>query len=360
MNSVLLYCRPGFEKECAAEIQDKADSMAFYGFAKTKSNSGYVIYQCHEAGVADTLVRKIKFSSLIFARQMMVLHAHVENMPVEDRISAIVAQSLEIPVCGGLFVETADTNDAKELSKFCRKFTVPVRRGLRKANLLLPDEVDHRPTFHIMFLSTDSAYVGYSYSYNNSPLSMGITRLRFPSDAPSRSTLKLEEAFMTFIPAEEREERLTSGLKAVDLGASPGGWTYQLVRRGMLVSAIDNGPMDDKLMQTGQVKHERVDGFKFRPKRKNVHWLVCDMIEKPDKVALLMASWLIEGYAKEAIFNLKLPMKKRYDTAKECFADIDELFKEYGVKYKLQAKHLYHDREEITVHLLRVGAEGVY
>ncbi|MFT5161928.1 MAG: 23S rRNA (cytidine2498-2'-O)-methyltransferase [Alteromonadaceae bacterium] len=159
MNSVLLYCRPGFEKECAAEIQDKADGMAFYGFAKTKANSGYVIYQCHEEGVADTLARKLKFSELIFARQIMVCHALVENMSTDDRISAIVAQSLDIPVCGSLFVETADTSEAKELSKFCRKFTVPLRRGLRKANLLLPDEVDHRPTLHVMFLTTDSAYV---------------------------------------------------------------------------------------------------------------------------------------------------------------------------------------------------------
>lgn len=354
MNSLLLYCRPGFEKECAAEIQDKADGMAFYGFAKTKANSGYVIYQCHEEGVADTLARKLKFDDLIFARQMIVCHALIENMSVDDRVSAIIDQSLEMTVCGTLFVETADTSEAKELSKFCRKFTVPLRRGLRKANLLLPDEVEHRPTLHVMFLSTDSAYVGYSYSYNHSPLSMGILRLRSPADAPSRSTLKLEEAFLTFIPESERETRLTSGLKAVDLGASPGGWTYQLVRRGMIVSAVDNGPMDEKLMDSGQVRHYQEDGFKFTPSRRNIHWLVCDMIEKPNKVANLMAWWLIEEYCQEAIFNLKLPMKKRYDVAKECFAEIDDMLKEHGVKYKLQAKHLYHDREEITVHLRRV------
>ncbi|MFT5161927.1 MAG: 23S rRNA (cytidine2498-2'-O)-methyltransferase [Alteromonadaceae bacterium] len=145
--------------------------------------------------------------------------------------------------------------------------------------------------------------------------------------------------------------RLTSGLKAVDLGASPGGWTYQLVRRGMIVTAVDNGPMDEKLMETGQVRHRMEDGFKYVPSRKNIHWLVCDMIERPSKVANLMAWWLVEGYCNEAIFNLKLPMKKRYDVAKECFAQIDEVLKENGIKYKLQAKHLYHDREEITVHL---------
>ena len=47
---------------------------------------------------------------------------------------------------------------------------------------------------------------------------MGIPRLKFPSDAPSRSTLKLEEAFHMFIPYDEWEERLEGGLQAVDLG----------------------------------------------------------------------------------------------------------------------------------------------
>ena len=351
MNSILLYCRPGFENECAAEIQDKADSMAFYGFAKTKANTGYVIFQCHEAGVADTLARKIAFNELVFSRQMIVCSAHIVDMPVDDRISAIIANSEDLPVCGGLMVETADTSEAKELSKFCRKFTVPVRRALRKHNKLLPDEVEHRPTLHLMFTSTDSAYLGYSYSYNHSPYSMGIMRLRSPSDAPSRSTLKLEEAFLTFIPEDQRETRLTSGLKAVDLGASPGGWTYQLVRRGMMVSAVDNGPMAESLMETGQVRHYMEDGFKFSPSRKNIHWLVCDMIEKPAKVANLMAWWLVEGYCKEAIFNLKLPMKRRYDEMKQCFEQIKSVLKEHEVKYQMQAKHLYHDREEITVHL---------
>ncbi len=58
---------------------------------------------------------------------------------------------------------------------------------------------------------------------------------------PSRSTLKLEEAFHVFIPADEWDERLANGMYAVDLGACPGGWTYQLVKRNMWVSSVDNG-----------------------------------------------------------------------------------------------------------------------
>lgn len=55
MNNVVLYCRPGFEKECAAEITEKAAEREIYGFARVKENSGYVVFVCYqheEAGPA--------------------------------------------------------------------------------------------------------------------------------------------------------------------------------------------------------------------------------------------------------------------------------------------------------------------
>lgn len=353
MNAVLLYCRAGFEKECAGEMQDKAAELGIYGYAKTKGNSAYVLFFCHDEAGADTIARKVKFNQLVFARQMIVVTAEIIDMPLDDRISAIKANCAELPLCGSLLVETADTSEAKELSKFCRKFTVPLRQAMRKQQKLLPHDSANRPTMHLMMTSNDSGFLGYSYSFNHSPYAMGIMRLKFPAAAPSRSTLKLEEAFLTFIPADEHKTRLTSGLHGVDLGASPGGWTYQLVRRGMMVMAVDNGPMADSLMDTGQVKHLQVDGFKFVPSRGDIHWLVCDMIEKPKRVAQLMAMWVIEGYCQEAMFNLKLPMKRRYDEMRQCFALIEELMSAHEVEYQLQAKHLYHDREEITVHLCK-------
>ncbi len=42
------------------------------------------------------------------------------------------------------------------------------------------------------------------------------------------------------------DERLAGGMYAVDLGACPGGWTYQLVKRNILGLLVDNGPMAQK------------------------------------------------------------------------------------------------------------------
>ena len=40
---------------------------------------------------------------------------------------------------------------------------------------------------------------------------------------------------MTFIPRKEENRRLNENMIGVDLGACPGGWTYQLVKRGLFV-----------------------------------------------------------------------------------------------------------------------------
>lgn len=37
MNKVVLLCRPGFEKECAAEITDKAGKREIFGFARVNT-----------------------------------------------------------------------------------------------------------------------------------------------------------------------------------------------------------------------------------------------------------------------------------------------------------------------------------
>jgi 23S rRNA (cytidine2498-2'-O)-methyltransferase len=300
-------------------------------------------------------MNKLPLKRLIFARQWFVTVTDKIDLPDYNRVEAIVESLGNEWQYDDLRMETPDTNDGKALSKFCRKLAVPLRQGLRKANVLTGKKEAFNAeqggaVLHALFLSGKEVVLGFSLAQNSSPHVMGIPRLKFPSEAPSRSTLKLDEAFLYFIPRDEWDNRLTSGMNAVDLGSAPGGWTYQLVRRGMMVTAIDNGPMAESLMETGQVKHKMMDGFKYVPMKQNVYWLVCDMIEKPQRVAKLMSEWLLNGYCKEAMFNLKLPMKGRYQQVSGDLQTIKDAFAKHNVKYELYAKHLYYDREEITVH----------
>lgn len=350
MTAIVLYCRPGFEKECGAEIQEKASWNEMYGYLELLKNQGVVFFHLHNSEDAEILMTKLPLKRLIFARQWFATLTDKIDLPDYNRVEAIVDALGNEWQYADLRMETPDTNDGKALSKFCRKLSVPLRQALRQKNVLMAKGDQEGANLHALFLSGQQVIMGYSLGHNSSPHVMGIPRLKFPSKAPSRSTLKLDEAFLYFIPRDEWEERLTSGLNAVDLGSAPGGWTYQLVRRGMMVTAIDNGPMAESLMETGQVKHRMMDGFKYIPQKQNVHWLVCDMIEKPQRVAKLMSEWLLKGYCKEAMFNLKLPMKGRYQQVSDDLQSIKDAFAEHKVKYELYAKHLYYDREEITVH----------
>lgn len=235
-----------------------------------KENAGYVIYECYQPDDGDKLIRELPFSSLILPASGLwwgtpaAFAARRSYYPIVGMLQGVVEKG------GELRVEVADTNESKELLKFCRKFTVPLRAALRDAGVLANYETPKRPVVHVFFIAPGCCYTGYSYSNNNSPFYMGIPRLKFPADAPSRSTLKLEEAFHVFIPADEWDERPANGMWAVDLGACPCGWTYQLVKRNMWVYSVDNGPMAQSLMDTGQVTWLREDGFKFRPTRSNI------------------------------------------------------------------------------------------
>ena len=213
MNKVLLYCRSGFEKECAAEITARATALEVFGFARVKDHSGYVIFECYQYEDADKLIRQIPFASLIFARQMIVVGELLRDLPPDDRITPVCGMLTGAVEKGGeLRVEVPDTNEAKELLKFCRKFTVPLRAALRQNGILLNYESAKRPVVHVFFIASGTCYVGYSYPVNNSPLFMGIPRLKFPSAAPSRSTLKLEEAFHVSVPADACDVRLGRGM----------------------------------------------------------------------------------------------------------------------------------------------------
>ena len=96
-------------------------------------------------------------------------------------------------------METPDTNDGKALTKFCRKLAVPLRQALRKDKILTQQGDSQGAILHALFLSGQEAIFGFSLSQNSSPHVMGIPRLRFPNQSPSRSTLKLDEAFLYFI-----------------------------------------------------------------------------------------------------------------------------------------------------------------
>lgn len=347
-NNVLAYCRAGFESECGEELSDRLHVLGGEGQCRADADTGYVSLSV--AGGADrAALQRLRFRDLAFARQLIFLIDPPLALPEGDRIAPLLEAIRRLgQAFSDCVLETPDTNQGRQLAGFLRKFTPLCLRALGDQRLV------GKPgggRLHLFFLDSRKVAVGFSVPGNASPWPMGIPRLRFPHAAPSRATLKLEEAFHVFL--EDPDAALRPGMRAVDLGAAPGGWTYQLVRRHLRVCAVDNGRIAESLLDSGLVEHRRVDGFRYRP-GKPVDWLVCDMVERPGRIAALVADWIAEGHCRHAIFNLKLPMKRRYSELQRCRTLIADRLAGSGVGAAGAFKQLYHDRAEVTGYLERI------
>ncbi|MDO8989773.1 MAG: 23S rRNA (cytidine(2498)-2'-O)-methyltransferase RlmM [Sideroxyarcus sp.] len=334
LHNWLIYCRPGFERDCVEETQAKP--------VETTENSGFVVLQGKP---------KLAYRQLTFARQLLTLHAEVHELPERDRLTPLLAA---IPVSperfSALYLEVPDTNDGKTLSGFTKRFQPLLEEALRNSSRLADDP--SLPRLHIFFPDNQRALIATSDPHNSASALNGIQRVSMVSDAPSRSYLKLAEAIEVFLDKKEQALWLKPGMTAIDLGAAPGGWTWQLVQRGLKVTAVDNGPLKGAAAGHPLIRHLREDGFRFRPQRP-MDWLVCDMVEQPQRVATLMTEWFVGGFAQRAIFNLKLPMKKRVAALQDALNSMRTALNNKGIRYQLEAKQLYHDREEVTVFLSR-------
>ncbi len=355
--SMLFYCREGYEADLAVELEQVSANQHLYGYSKFVPNNAMVQFHFYEALTTKQQFESFALDDCIFARQRLCVLGSVELNDAADRISSIVnylRQNTELgPLSlGDIFAEHADHEKGKEVAKFCKKFTVPLRQALRKEGWLTSKPHSGLPFIHCVFSDSSECTIAFSYPKNRHSQALGITRLKFPNDAPSRSTLKLEEAIQLFMSPAQQSLCLQKGMTAVDLGACPGGWTYQLVSRGIHVEAVDNGAMAESLMATGLVNYQAADGFKYTPIDGHVDWLVCDMIEKPERVAELISSWLCGRKATSTIFNLKLPMKQRFQIVAGLITNITNALNERQIKHQFRAKHLYHDRDEITVMIL--------
>ena len=340
---LVAYCRGGFEAEAAADLRRAAARIGAH-LAFHSSTQSFVVAS------ADGANRAAWLAALVAARPVFLRSVFVGDGPLvlaqahgegrADRVTPLMAAIAATcaPPWRSVWIEFPDTNEGKALSGLARSLSARIEPALRDS--LLPDAATR---LRVFLQDGGTAYVGESDArVPDWPL--GIPRLRMPSGAPSRSTLKLAEAFAVFL-GDRVNDLVRPGMHAVDLGAAPGGWTWQLAQRGLHVTAVDNGPLKGAIRDDALVRHVRDDAFRFAPKRR-VDWLVCDVVDQPARIADLVARWMSAGLARRAIFNLKLPMKKRYDEVVRCERRIADALAD--VPFTLALRQLYHDREEVT------------
>jgi 23S rRNA (cytidine2498-2'-O)-methyltransferase len=154
---------------------------------------------------------------------------------------------------------------------------------------------------------------------------------------PNRAYLKLWEA-LTLLERWPREGEL-----CVDLGASPGGWTWALARLGARVVSVDKAPLDPRVAPLAE--HRSESAFAVEPFP--VDWLCCDVVCYPRRLLGLVRRWL--GAARNMVCTVKFQGRTDHAVARE-FASIE------GARLV----HLAHNKHELTFLWPAHGAQATH
>jgi 23S rRNA (cytidine2498-2'-O)-methyltransferase len=146
---------------------------------------------------------------------------------------------------------------------------------------------------------------------------------------PSRAYLKLWEALTRFGRWPAAHET------ALDLGASPGGWTWVLAKLGAKVTAIDKAPLAPAVAAMPGVTERLDSAFAMAPEP--VDWLCSDVIAYPDRLLALVQRWIDANAARHIVCTIKFQGAPDHDAA-EAFAAIP------GGR----VVHLSHNKHELT------------
>jgi 23S rRNA (cytidine2498-2'-O)-methyltransferase len=159
--------------------------------------------------------------------------------------------------------------------------------------------------------------------------------------APSRSYLKMEEALSIF------GESPGKGASVIDLGASPGGWTWSALKRGARVTALDNGAMSPAIAGHPGLTHLKQDAFSFKPQKGQLpDWLFCDMVVRDLDTFNLLLNWVKQKWCRYFIVNLKTGHGTSEDLIRKVM-DHKSGIAPYCSVYRLI--HLFHDENELTL-----------
>jgi len=154
---------------------------------------------------------------------------------------------------------------------------------------------------------------------------------------PSRAYLKLWELFTRL------GVRPAPGERCIDLGASPGGWTWVLAGLGARVVAVDRAPLDPRVTSLPGVERRRESAFGIDPRTVDApfDWLLSDVVCYPPRLLDLVRRWREAGAARRFVCTLKFQHETDHATAR-AFADIEGS----------RLVHLSHNRHELTWYLL--------
>jgi 23S rRNA (cytidine2498-2'-O)-methyltransferase len=149
---------------------------------------------------------------------------------------------------------------------------------------------------------------------------------------PSRAYLKLWEA-LTLIG-----RRPGPGEISLDLGSSPGGWSWALQQMGARVISVDKAPLAPEIARLPGIEHRQESAFAVDPRTIGpIDWLFSDVVCYPARLLVLTERWLTSGVCRNFVCTIKFQGPTDHETARR-FAAIPGA----------QLRHLFHNKHELT------------
>ncbi len=149
---------------------------------------------------------------------------------------------------------------------------------------------------------------------------------------PSRAYLKLWEVFTLL------GERPGPGDLCLDLGSSPGGWSWVLQQLGARVISVDKAPLDPRIAALPGIEFRRESAFALEPNSVGgINWLFSDVVCYPRRLLALVERWLAAGTCRRFVCTLKFQGPTDHETARR-FAAIPGS----------RLLHLHHNKHELT------------
>ena len=159
--------------------------------------------------------------------------------------------------------------------------------------------------------------------------------IRFVEDhsgPPSRAYLKFWEA-LTIIG-----RRPGPGERCLDLGSSPGGWSWALQRIGARIVSVDKAPLAPAVAHLPGIEHRLDSAFALDPGSVGpVDWLFSDVVCYPARLLALVERWRAARTCRNFVCTIKFQGETDHAIARR-FAAIPGS----------QLRHLFHNKHELT------------
>lgn len=334
-----------YVSQALTEIKQASPKVKFIGNA----SGGFQLVEY--IGERSDIINEIKNGNLIFVRHFAT-YEYEEDFSgnLSESLSENLSENLSEPLSEELLEKIeSKVSQNTELGTFSIQFSGKVIQEIRekledyllKKGLKL--EIKYPEKIVTVLNYEDKLLYGVATPVENlSRWANGMAHYKQEDWEVSRSMYKLIEAFETFdvVPM--------GGMKALDLGASPGGWTSVLLRRGMRVTSVDTGDMNPGLSSYKTMEYIKANAAEIELGEKSYDMLLSDMSWNPMQAAKTVAraaKWLkTDGIAIVTVKLLNDKITKTINEVKKVYSDTFEV---------LGCKQLFHNREEVTLYMKR-------